>query len=59
MTSTNPNDGDSATTRTLGAVRVMALARVELHVVEGPDRGARAALANGTLRVGSSPISAR
>jgi transcriptional regulator with PAS, ATPase and Fis domain len=49
------NDNETATTRTLGAVRVMSLARVELHVVEGPNRGARAALSNGTLRVGSSP----
>jgi DNA-binding NtrC family response regulator len=49
------DDGHEGTTRTLGAVRVIALARVELHVLEGPNRGAHVALSNGALRVGSSP----
>jgi DNA-binding NtrC family response regulator len=48
------SDAQEGTTRRLGAVPVMSLARVELHVVEGPDRGARAVLSTGTLRVGSS-----
>ncbi len=48
-------DEHEGTTRTLAAVRALALARVELHVVEGPNRGAHAALSNGTLRVGASP----
>jgi transcriptional regulator with PAS, ATPase and Fis domain len=47
-------DEHEGTTRTLGGVRVISLARVELHVVEGPSRGAHVALSNGTLRVGSS-----
>jgi transcriptional regulator with PAS, ATPase and Fis domain len=48
-------DAQEGTTRKLGAVPVMSLARVELHVVEGPNRGEHALLSTGTLRVGSSP----
>jgi transcriptional regulator with PAS, ATPase and Fis domain len=48
-------DAQEGTTRKLGAVPVMALARVEVHVVEGPNRGERVVLSSGTLRVGSSP----
>lgn len=45
---------ESDTTRSLGTPGEMALARVELQVIDGPDRGASRALSGSTLRVGTS-----
>jgi len=41
-------------TRSLGTTSEMTLARAEIHVIDGPDRGAKAALTGSTLRVGTS-----
>jgi transcriptional regulator with GAF, ATPase, and Fis domain len=45
---------DDSSTRSLGTTGEIALARVELHVIDGPDRGAKGALTGSTLRVGTS-----
>jgi hypothetical protein len=45
---------DDRSTRSLGTTGEIALARVELHVIDGPDRGAKAALTGSALRVGTS-----
>ncbi len=49
-----PEAADDAKTRSLGTSSEARVARAELHVIDGPDAGARAVLTGTALRVGTS-----